>query len=221
MRTVFREELQAYRTDILEMCGLAQENMAHASRALLDLDLEAAEEALSGSDAAVELQQRCDERALSLLALESPVATDLRQVLAYIHMQRDLVRMSNLAKLIAKRARLIHPAPVVPEELHPRVEQMADVADQMAARVIELVAGGAADDESVGIASELNELDDRIDEIAGELLAAAIAEDWAHSNRAAVELALLCRYYERFGDHCVSIARRVDFVATGVRPNVP
>lgn len=210
LRTEFRGALDAYQSDILEMAELARLNLANASAALLDQDLEAAEEALTGSDIAVEVHRRCEDRALVLLARQSPVASDLRQVLAYIHIETDLERMSNLAKLVAKISRQHHPEQVLPDDVVQRVRDMAGAAEEMAARVVELIASG----EPASV--ELVTMDDVVDDCAREL-ARLTCGDWPHSARQAVELALICRYYERFADHCVAIARQVDFMVHGRR----
>ncbi|WP_284523303.1 phosphate signaling complex PhoU family protein [Corynebacterium aquatimens] len=192
------------------MCELARVNLLHATRALLDQDLEAAEDALTGSDTAVEIHCRCEDRALKLLARQSPVASDLRRVLAYIHIETDLERMSNLAKLIAKVARQHHPSPALPDDVTDRVRDMATAAERMAGRASELIATGEL------ATDELVALDDTVDNTARDLTRLTCG-NWDHSSRQAVELALICRYYERFADHCVAIARQVDFMANGPR----
>lgn len=212
LRTEYRRILEAYTADMVAMCELARCAMLHASRAIMSQDLEAAENAMTESDKFAEIHQRCEERALLLLARQSPVASELRQVLAYIHMERDITRMGNLAKLIAKTARQHHPNPAFPDEILATVGEMADACDHMAAAAEHLIAEPDAD-----AAASLASQDEAVDTASRGLSARAASDGWPYSNRAAVESALIARYYERFADHCVSVGRHIVFMVTGER----
>ena len=211
LRTAYRDMLQAYTRDIAEMAEAARVGMLHASRALTALDLEAAESAMTESDSLAEIHRRCEERALALLARENPVATELRQILAYINIDLSLMRMSALSKSVAKIARQHHPSPALPADIVEQVTQMAQHADSMASHVC-----AALLEPTEGLL--LDDVDDAIDTYATHLTSAAKSEAWQHSSHHAVETALVARYYERFGDHCVEIARQLTFIATGERP---
>lgn len=211
LRTAYRDMMRAYTRDIAQMAEMARVGMLHASRAITAQDLEAAESAMSESDAIAEIHRRCEERALALLALENPVATELRQILAYLTIDLSLMRMSALAKSVAKIARQHHPSPALPAETIEQVKQMAQHADTMAAQVC-----AALREPAEGLS--LDSVDDAIDTFATHLTSAAKSEAWQHSSCHAVETALVARYYERFADHCVDIARQLTFIATGERP---
>lgn len=214
LRLEYRELLGDYTRDIAEMCELARLAMLHASRALGGQDLEAAENAMTESDKLIDVHLRCEDRAMLLLSRQNPVATDLRQVLAYIHMERNLTRMGNLAKLVAKIARQHHPSPALPDDVLADIIDMAQLCDQMAARAAALIATPKVKD-----ALDLVTEDEPIDAAARSLTAEASGEDWPYTNRDAVETALICRYYERFADHCVDIGRHIIFMVTSMRPN--
>ena len=211
LRTAYRDVLQAYTRDIADMAAMTREGMLHASDALLNQDLEAAESAMTESDAIMEVHLRCQDRALALLARENPVATELRLVLAYINIDHHLTRMSSLSKSVAKIARQHHPRPALPEGIMEQVGRMADAANTMAQQVCTALGGSQE-----GLS--LVDVDDAVDAIATALVADAKSEAWQHSRCHAVETALLARYFERFADHCVDIARQLTFVATGERP---
>lgn len=213
LRLEYRELLDDYTRDVVEMCGLARRAMLHASRSMVTQDLEAAESAMTESDKVIEIHRRCEDRALLLLALQNPVATDLRQVLSYIHMERDITRMGNLAKLVAKVARQHHPKPSFPTEILETITRMAEACDHMAGDAGRLIATPkVADAQALAVA------DEAVDTASRGLVSWATGPEWAFGNRAAVEIALVARYYERFADHCVGIGRHVVFMVTGLRP---
>lgn len=213
LRLEYRELLEGYTRDVVQMCSLARLAMLHASRAVVGQDLEAAENAMTESDKIIEIHRRCEDRALLLLARQNPVATDLRQVLSYINMERDITRMGNLAKLVAKVARQHHPEPAFPSDVMETITVMAEACDQMAADAGRLIAAP-----KVAQARELAEADEAVDAASRGLVSRATGPQWPHGNRAAVEIALVARYYERFADHCVGIGRHLIFMVTGVRP---
>src|SRR5690625_6233335 len=105
MRIAYRDELNAFAHDLIVMCDGVSAIMHKASQALLTAELQPAEEAISLSDELDEVRLRSEERAMELLALENPVAKDLRQVVSSIYIVEDLQRMSELAKHIANAAR--------------------------------------------------------------------------------------------------------------------
>lgn len=212
LRTAFRQRLQAYTDDILTMSELARDHMVGAAHALISQDLEAAEEALTGIDQLCEIHARCEDRAMALLARQSPVATDLRQVVAYLHIESDLTRMGNLARLVATIARQHHPAPALPAEVGPALVDVAEATKEMAEVAVQLI-----ESPDVEAALLLRKADARVDAMTRELTARASSADWEHSNREAVDCALVARYFERYADHCVRIGERVIFMVTGAR----
>lgn len=211
LRAQYRALLAEYTADIVSMCEQARSGMATASLALLDRDLEAAETAISDSDAVVDTQRQCEARALELLALQAPVASELRRVMAYIRIEDNLVRMANLAKLVAKISRQHYPDYAVPEAVRSEIAAIAEVVDEMAALTTDFLR--EPDPEA---ARELDAADEPVDEAAKKLAAMSKGRDWTHTAREAVETALIARYYERFADHCVAICQQVVFI-TGER----
>src|SRR5699024_4415066 len=114
MRNAYREELNAFAHDLIVMCDGVSAIMHKASQALLTAELQPAEDAISLSDELDEVRLRSEERAMELLALENPVAKELRQVVSSIYIVEALQRMSELAKHIASAARRRHPVQVIP-----------------------------------------------------------------------------------------------------------
>ena len=211
LRRQYRSLLAGYTDAITSMCEQARSGMATASLALLDLDLEAAETAISDSDAVVDTQRQCEATALELLALQAPVASELRRVMAYIRIEEHLVRMANLAKLVAKIARQHYPEWAVPDDVRADIATMAEVVDDMATLTAEFLR--EPDPEA---ARELDAADEPVDAAAKRLATLTKGKDWAYTPCEAVETALIARYYERFADHCVAIGQQVVFM-TGER----
>lgn len=214
MRTAYREELDNFAHDLIVMSDTVADVMAKASRALLTAALEPAEDAISMSDELEEVRERCEERAVELLALENPMAKELRQVVSSIYIVEDFHRMGELAQHIAKSARRRHPEYVVPKPYLGYFEEMARLVKDLASRTREILVDSNAD-----VALELRADDDAIDDINHHLLSMLTQREWPETTRTAVEIALLSRFYERYADHCVNVAARVVFLTTGLSPD--
>ncbi|MFC3452651.1 phosphate signaling complex protein PhoU [Amycolatopsis speibonae] len=214
MRETFHDELAQLGAILADMCAQAAEAMRQATQALLTADLDLAEQVLS-ADAELDAQRgRCESEAYSLLALQAPVATDLRTVLAVIYCAEKIERMGDLAAHVADTARYSHPEHAVPAELKPVFSELGAIAAQMACRVAELIRATSND----GFA-ELADTDQTVDALHAQVLATITGDRWPHGPRPAATLALATRFYERFADQAVSVAKRLEFAHTGALPD--
>lgn len=213
MRTAYRSELDDFARDLITMCDTVRSAMEKASNALLRASLQQAEEALSMMDPLEELRQRCEERAVELLALEAPVASDLRQVISSIYIVEDFDRMGALSMHIAKSARRRHPERAIPDVLEDDFRDLTRLVDEMSAKTREVLVDPDADF-ALGLARD----DDAVDKINDKLLTVVTHRDGEFSTREAVDTALLLRFYERWADHCVNVATRIVFLTTGLQP---
>jgi phosphate transport system protein len=195
------------------MCAMVGTAMGRATTALLKTDLALAEQVISDDSVVDAARTAYEEEAYALLALQAPVATDLRTVLAVIHAAESLERMGDLALHVAKTARRRHPSPVLPEEVRPYFEQMGTVAAQLARKTEQVIRT-----QDVALAREVEDDDDEMDHLHRELFTVLMDKDWPHGVAAAVDVTLLGRFYERFADHAVSVAKRTVFVVTGRMP---
>jgi phosphate transport system protein len=211
MREQFHEKLRALGAQLAEMCAMAGGELRLATRALLEQDLSAATEVLTADARLDRSRDRCEQSALELLALQAPVARDLRTVLAAVYCADRIERMGDLARHIAELVRREHPNPVVPPPLVPAYTELGRLAGAMAEELQAFI----EDTSAHGVAA-LRSTDDQVDELHEQLMAQVTSPEWAHGIRDAVNVAHLARYYERFADQAVSVARRVDFVRTGV-----
>jgi phosphate transport system protein len=216
MRTAFTQDLDGIFVDLVDICGLVEQAVVSATEALLTGDRARAEEVISADAAIDTAREQVEESAFSLLLLQQPVATDLRVVVAALRMVTELERMGDLSVHVAKIARLRVPDLAVPESLRPTIAQMATVAQQMVHRVAAVIA-----DRDLAAAAALAAEDEQMDQLRRSTFTELLASDWPHGVEAAIDIALLGRYYERIADHAVSIANRVVYVVTGDTPETP
>jgi phosphate transport system protein len=213
MRTAFHEQLSALCSRLSEMCGLAADAMERATHALLEADLSVAEQVIADQEHIAAMSRRAEENALKLLALQQPVASDLRMIVGSIHIGADVERMGALAVHVAGIARLRHPDCALPDEVRASFAEMGARAVQLARTAQEVLL--SRDPNKAG---RLRDQDDAVDAEHRHLFTLLIDRKWHDGVCSAVDVALLGRFYERFADHAVEIGRRVVFEATGGLP---
>jgi phosphate transport system protein len=212
MREHFHEQLDDIREQLVTMTGMVGTAMGRATNALLEADLAAAESVIASDIDIDVLADRVENEALDLIALQAPVAGELRALVGALRMSATLERMGDLAEHLAQIARNSYPTSAVPAELQGTIREMGDLAVSLARQDGEVI---ASLDVEQALRLELE--DDRMDELQRRLMATLLADDWPHSVETAIEMAMAVRFYERFADHCVSVARRIVHQATGQR----
>lgn len=210
MRTAFHDQLDALTATIADMCGVAGRAMADATQALLAADAALAESVIGVHDEMMVNGVRAEQDAFTLLALQAPVASDLRIVVASLRNVADADRMGALALHVAKIVRRRHPAHAIPEEANSLFADMGRIAVDLGNDAKDVVLSG-----NPGKAAQLDHDDDVMDELHRRLFRVLMDPEWKYGVAAAVDVTLLGRYYERFADHAVEIGRRVIFQATG------
>ena len=213
MREAYHDQLDSIFRDLAVVCGNVQEAVRLATRSLLTGDAETAEAVISADSLIDAATERVEDNCFSLLSLQQPVAGDLRVIVSALRMVSELERMGDLSVHVAKIARLRVPLIAVPEEVRPTIARMAEVAEDMVARVADILT-----ERDVEAAIELGRDDDEMDKLRRNSFTQLLSDDWAHGVEAAVDIALLGRYYERIADHAVSVGNRVIFVVTGQFP---
>ena len=128
MRDAFHEDLDSISDQLVEMTRLAGSAMNRATTALLDADLHLAESVIAADEQIDGLRKELDDRSIDLLARQQPVATDLRMVVTSMRMSADLERMGDLARHVAKVARLRYPQSAIPAEARATVLQIFRIA---------------------------------------------------------------------------------------------
>ncbi len=213
MREAYHVELEQLADNLAAMSLQVADAMERATQALLEVDLSLAEQVISDDAKVDDARAQCEEQAYALLALQAPVATDLRTVLAAIHAAESLERMGDLALHVAKAARRRHPEPVLPESVKGYFTEMGTVAVALARGVEHVIRS-----KDVEAAKTLESDDDRVDDIHRHLFTVLMDREWPYGVATAVDVTLLGRFYERYADHAVSVAKRMIFVVTGKMP---
>lgn len=192
------------------MTRLTGSAISRATTALLDADVHLAESVIEADEQIDLLRRDLDERSIDLLARQQPVATDLRMVVTAMRMSGDLERMGDLARHVAKIARLRYPDSAIPPMLRATILQMGQTAERIVAKTGSMI---SAKDVAAAVAMERD--DDEMDRLHRDVFAHLVEQNWKYGTCAAVDVTLLSRYYKRFADHAVSMARRVVYLVTG------
>jgi len=210
MREEFRADLYEVGRLLVSMAEAVRTAMSAATTALLSADKEGAERVVARDAEVNEIFHSVEDKVLRILAQQAPVASDLRMVITALHIGTDLERMGDLAEHVAKSALRRYPGHAVPSELAGTFGQMANVADRIAGKVTLVLAG-----RDVERAAELERDDDAMDDLEKQLYTKILNPTWAHGVEAAVDAALLARFYERYADHAVNAGRHVIYLVTG------
>jgi len=213
MRTAYHKQLIDLTTQLGEMCGVAGVAMKRATQALLEADIVAAEAVIRDHERIVAMRAQVEKQALTLLALQQPVAGELREIFSAIQIIADTERMGALAVHVAKIAQREYPKHVLPEEVRECFADMGEVAITLADSAKQVLV--TRDPRK---AAQLHQQDDAMDDLHRHLFSVLIDREWTHSTSVGVETALLGRFYERFADHAVEVGRRVIFMVTGDLP---
>jgi phosphate transport system protein len=209
-RTAYQDALDEITSDLVEMADLVGSAMNRATAALLDADLNEAETVIA-QDQEVDLRQKALEaKAFDLLALHQPVATDLRTVVTSLRMSADLERMGDLARHIAKVARMRYPDWAIPPAFRGVILEMNALAVQIAIKT-----GAVLAEKKVDAALDVERDDDAMDTLHRRLFEMLLDPSYDSGIETAIDVTLCGRYYERFADHAVSVARRVVYLVTG------
>ena len=210
IRSVFQDELDNVSQSLVDLTAMVSASMTKATTAILSCDLKLAEEVIATDVKIDDYQHETDSRIIDIIARQQPVASDLRALVTALRMGSDLERMGDLAHHVAKIARMRHPNAAVPPELVSIIQAMG-----VAAVAITEKTGVVIATRNTQMALEVEHDDDVMDDLHRKLIAVLIEPTWKHGIETAIDLTLLGRYYERYADHAVSIARRVYFLVTG------
>jgi phosphate transport system protein len=210
MRAEFQADLAEISVLLVAMADEVRDAMRRATKALLEADAITAEGVVTGDAAVDHLQREIEEKVYALLARQAPVAGDLRLVVSALHIAADFERMGDLAEHIAKTALRRHPVRAVPDELTGVITDMAAVADRIATKISNVLKSPDA-----ARAIELETDDDVMDELHKGLFVTLLGAAWKHGVEAAVDGALLGRFYERYADHAVNAGNHMFFLVTG------
>ena len=215
LRKEFHQQLDDIRDQITLLAASVAETIPRATQVLLDGDLEGADYLINGDDEIDSKSSELEERCYDVLALQAPMAGDLRQIVTAVKMIGEIERSADLAVNICKASRRIYGIDLDPK-LRGMIAQMGEQAGLLFRLSIDAYKEG-----DVALASALDDIDDLLDRLQVDFIAQIFECHSAHQIEllVAVQLALVARFYERIGDHGVNIGERVRYMVTGWLPS--
>jgi phosphate transport system protein len=210
MREVFQQELREVQDRLVEISDLVANSIQNATEAFNESNVALAETVIEDDDKIDALALELDELAIQILARQQPVARDLRIVVSALRISASLERMGDMAEHIAQLARYRFPEKVVPKSLRPTFAEMGRLDVEIARELSKLLRT-----EDVAIAEHIRNEDDKIDALHVSVFDKVLGEKWKGEAADTVDATLASRYHERFADHAVSIAKKVQYLATG------
>jgi phosphate transport system protein len=213
IRSAFQDELDGVSQSLVDLTNMVSESIVKSSKALLSADLKLAEEVIATDAKIDDYQHDLDTRIIDIIARQQPVASDLRALITALRMSADLERMGDLSHHIAKVARLRHPNNAIPNDLVLAFTEMGYVAEKLATKVATVITTRDTD-----MALQVEKDDDEMDDLHRKVISGIISNGSTITIESAIDLTLLGRYYERFADHAVAVARRVYFLVKGEFP---
>jgi phosphate transport system protein len=214
-RRTFHHDLDDLRARIVEFAALVAETIPRATRAVLDMDLALAKQVIEYDDELDARSLAIEESCHRLLALQQPMAGDLRAIITAVKLNWELERSADLAVNLAKTVRRIFQVPLDPR-LRGLIERMGEEAYLLTSRAVEAYETG-----DVELAHSLDDMDDPLDALQVQYIKTIIDhhEKQGLDLHVAVQLALIGRYYERIGDHAVNVGERICYMVTGLVPD--
>jgi phosphate transport system protein len=213
-RRTFHQQLDAIRDDLVRLAAVVCESIPRGTQALLDGDLAAAQALIDADDELDRGSLDVEDRCYHQLALQQPMASDMRALVTAIRLTAEIERSGDLMVNVAKGARRIYGMAIDPK-VRGLLQSMSDEALRLYRYAVDAYA-----DADEGKASALDDMDDTLDALHVEYIAQILesCRGGTLDVQAAVQLALIGRYYERIGDHAVNIGERVRYLVSGWLP---
>ena len=210
MREVFHQSLEDVQGRLVEIAELVTIAIDKATRAFGTSDVALAEEVIEADAVIDEKAVELDELAIEILARQQPVARDLRIVVSALRMSASLERMGDIAEHIAQLTRMRFPERAIPKGLKSTFLKMGELDVEAARQLTELLRTQDGD-----LIDEIRNADDKLDELHVSVFEKVLSDSWQGDPSATVDATLASRYHERFGDHAVSVAKKVAYLSTG------
>jgi phosphate transport system protein len=210
MRSRFQQGLDELKEKLLRMGGLAEQAIDRATEAYRTRDAKFCQMVLAGETAINDAERDIDELSLDLLAMQQPMAVDLRFILAVLKINADLERVGDQAVNIAQRVLDLISEPEV--ELPVDIPRMADGVSTMVQRALESFLDGKAE-----VAEAVLQMDGIVDRLKDEAFVMLVQrmQDDPSCTRQAIDVLLIARNLERIADHATNIAEDVIFWVRG------
>ncbi len=210
MREVFHQSLEDVQGRLVEIADLVTVAIDKATRAFGTSDVALAEEVIADDQVIDDKAVALDELAIEILARQQPVARDLRIVVSALRISASLERMGDIAEHIAQLTRMRFPERAIPKGLKSTFTKMGELDVDVARKLSDLLRT-----QDLELAEEIRNDDDLIDDLHVAVFEKVLSDSWQGETAATVDATLASRYHERFGDHAVSISKKVSYLATG------
>ena len=213
-RVAYHREVDELKSDLLRLGAMVMETIPRGTQVLLTGDLGAAKELIAYEDQVDRLSMEIEERTYMVMARQAPIASELRHLVTITKLVAELERSADLMVNVTKAARRMNGSP-----MSPRIRGVATAMSHEAHTLIKKSLDAYLDEDE-SLAQALDDIDDKLDDLNVDMVEAVFD---AHAKeeidlQAAVQLALVARYYERIGDHAVNIGERVTYMITGWLP---
>jgi len=210
MRTLFTAEMSELAEDLAAMARHVSTAIDSAGEALLTQNAELAQTVIAEDIALDAIEATVDERCVLLIAQQQPVGLDLRTIIASLRISAALERMGDLAQHIAEFARRAYPDSAIPASHVETITAMVAAAKAVAAEIVELL-----ESRDLNVAAGIVSDDDTLDELHATSYRLMLEDGYVATPQEILNIALLARYFERFGDHAVGVSRRIVYLVTG------
>ncbi|HVL92215.1 MAG TPA: phosphate signaling complex protein PhoU [Acidimicrobiales bacterium] len=216
-RKLYHEQLEELKDDTARLAAMACEQVALGTQALLDGDLAAAGTVVTGDGPLDDLTYAIEENVYLLLARQGPVAGELRTLISVLRVIHEIERCGDLMVNVAKATRRLFP-----HSLDPKIRGLLERMGAQAGNQLRLSIAAFREGD-VAQAEALADMDDTMDDLQKTLFRAIFAAGAADEAdlQAAVQVALVGRYYERIADHAVNVSQRVRFMVIGTFRSPP
>ena len=215
IRSNFHQSLENLQTDLLKMGKKVEELITTSVQSLVDMDSKLAKEIIESDDLIDEMLLSIEENCLRLIALQQPIATDLRIISTALKISTDLERIADHAVDIAKVTVRLNGQKFVKPLID--IPIMAEKAREMLVQAMV-----AYTERDVDLAASLANKDDEVDALYGKIfqeVRSFMAED-VENNRQLIHLLLVAQYLERVADHTTNIGESVIFMVIGKRKDL-
>ena len=210
-RIAYHQELDNLESQIIRLGAMTTEMIPRGTDVLLGGNLQDAQELIDSDEKVNELALGIEEQCYTILALQAPMASELRRIVSFTKLAAEIERSADLMVNVCKASRRMYGA-----SMSPRIRGVVAGMSKEAVKMMKLSLDSFAD-KNVSLAAALADIDDELDQLNRDMVEAIFEANAAKEIDLAssVQLALIARYYERIGDHAVNIGEQVMYMVTG------
>ncbi|MDR3152312.1 MAG: phosphate signaling complex protein PhoU [Bifidobacteriaceae bacterium] len=210
MRQIFENELNEIRSNISELMKMVNVAINQASDSLLEADASKAQKVIENDKKINQLGTSISEACIQSLALQQPVASDLRLLVGILHICDSLERMADFAVHISEYTLSTYPEKVFTEDFNNDIVKLSQNSNKISQQILQLYR-----DKDISLLDKIIETDNLTNKIYAKINKQARDTEFKGTYKNAVDLVLIVRFYERFGDHAIAVGRQYIYIITG------